>query len=809
MPDLPPAPLTAAELAWTCDPAELPFESTAELSDPDGIVGQARAVEALEFAIGMPRAGFNVFALGPEGIGKRSAIRRFFGEAARSAPPPQDWSYVNNFEEPRKPRALALPAGRGAGFQNDMARFVDDLRASLRSAFESDEYRTRQQAAEEEFKEQREAALAAIEERAEKKSLALLRTPVGFAFTPVRNGKPLAPDEFQTLPENERVEFEKALEELQAELQESLERAPIWMQQAREKIRDLNRQTATLVAGRLLEALFARYRDMEAVCEYLNQVRKDIADNVEMVIVAAAKTDSPVEDLADGNPLLRRYRVNLLVRNDAGASAPVIYEDDPSYDRMFGRVDYRAEMGALVTDLQLIRAGALHRANGGFLLLEARKVLMAPLVWEGLKRALVSGAVRIESAAQALGLLSTVTLEPEPIPLSVKIALTGDRMIYYLLSAYDPEFSRLFKVAADFSERFDRDPEAVLLYARLLAAIIRREQLRPLDRDATARTLQQAARMAEDAGKLSGDMQRIADLLQEANFQAERDQSANIQAVHITRAIEAATRRVDRIRERLHEETLHGTLLLSTAGEAVGQINGLSVLSLGGFSFGRPGRITARVRLGGGELVDIEREVQLGGPLHSKGVLILSGYLSSRYAPESPHSLRATIVFEQSYGGIDGDSASSAELYALLSAISRVPLKQSLAVTGSVNQQGEIQAIGGVNEKIEGFFDLCQARGLDGSQGVLIPASNVRHLMLHERVRRAAAEKLFHIYPVRTIDEGLALLTGRLAGERGADGKFPFDSVNRLVEDRLLELAEKARAGGRDAGSGPRGGTPA
>lgn len=803
MPEIPPAPLNADQLAWSCNPADLPFETTAELSDPDGIVGQSRAVEALEFAIGMPRAGFNVFALGPEGIGKRSAIRRFFGEAARSAPPPLDWCYVNNFEEPRKPRALALPAGRGAGFQSDMARFVDDLRASLRSAFESDEYRTRQQAAEEEFKEQREAAVAAIEERAEKRSLALLRTPVGFAFAPVRNGKPIAPDEFQALPEEERAEFETALEELQSELQESLERAPIWMQQAREKIRELNRQTATLVAGRLLEALFAKYRAINAAWDFLNQVQKDIADNVEMVIAAAAKADSPVEDMADGNPLLRRYRVNLLVRNDADASAPVVYEDDPSYDRMFGRVDYRAEMGALVTDLQLIRAGALHRANGGFLLLEARKVLMAPLVWEGLKRALVSGAVRIESAAQALGLLSTVTLEPEPIPLSVKIALTGDRMIYYLLSAYDPEFSRLFKVAADFSERFDRDPEAILLYARLLAAIVRRENLRPLNREAAARTLEQAARLAEDSGKLSGDMQRIADLLQEANFHAGRDHAETIQAVHITRAIDAATRRVDRIRERLHEETLHGTLLLSTAGEAVGQINGLSVLSVGGFSFGRPGRITARVRLGAGELIDIEREVQLGGPLHSKGVLILSGYLSSRYAPETPHSLRATIVFEQSYGGIDGDSASSAELYALLSAISRVPLKQNLAVTGSVNQQGQIQAIGGVNEKIEGFFDLCAARGLDGLQGVLIPASNVRHLMLHERVRRAVAEKRFHIYPVQTIDEGLALLTGRPAGERGPDGKFPFESVNRLVEDRLLDLADKARAGG------PRGGLPA
>ncbi len=808
MPEKKPAPLKAADLAWSCNPAELPFETTAELRDPDGIVGQSRAVEALEFAIGMPRAGFNVFALGPEGIGKRSAIRRFFDEAARSAPPPQDWCYVNDFEEPRKPRALALPTGAGAGFQSDMARFVDDLRASLRSAFESDEYRTRQQAAEEEFKEQREAAVAAIEERAEKRNLALLRTPVGFAFAPVKNGKPVAPEEFQALPDNERAEFERALEELQTELQESLERAPIWMQQAREKIRDLNRQTATLVAGRLLEALFTKYREMSGAVKFLKQVQKDIADNVEMVIAAAAKADTPVEDMADGNPLLRRYRVNLLVRNEAGASAPVVYEDDPSYDRMFGRVDYRSEMGALVTDLQLIRAGALHRANGGFLLLEARKVLMAPLVWEGLKRALVSGAVRIESAAQALGLLSTVTLEPEPIPLSVKIALTGDRMIYYLLSAYDPEFSRLFKVAADFSERFERDPESILLYARLLAAIVRRENLRPLDREAAARTLEQAARLAEDSGKLSGDMQRIADLLQEADYHAGRDKSAIIQAAHITRAIETATRRVDRIRERLHEETLHGTLLLSTAGEAVGQINGLSVLSIGGFSFGRPGRITARVRLGAGELVDIEREVQLGGPLHSKGVLILSGYLSSRYAPESPHALRATIVFEQSYGGVDGDSASSAELYALLSAISGVPLKQSLAVTGSVNQQGEIQAIGGVNEKIEGFFDLCEARGLDGSQGVLIPASNVRHLMLQERVRRAAAQNLFHIYPVQTIDEGLALLTGRAAGERGADGKFPFESINRLVEDRLLELAERARAGGRDVSGGPRGGSP-
>jgi lon-related putative ATP-dependent protease len=527
-------------------------------------------------------------------------------------------------------------------------------------------------------------------------------------------------------------------------------------------------------------------------------VRRDVIDNVEAFVIEPEKssTGHGAAEFEDSPSLFRRYRINLLVDNGAADRAPVVYEDDPTYDRLLGRIEHRAEMGTLSTDLHMIRPGALHRANGGYLVLDARKLLTRPGAWEALKRALLGAYIRIEPLGQALGLFSTVTLEPDPIPLNVKIALVGDRLIYYLLSEYDPEFTRLFKVAADFDERFDRSDEHNQLYARLIATLVRKEQLRPFDRAGVARVLEFAARETGDSEKLSTGIERLLDLLREANHWAGKDERKVVGDAEVQQAIDAQIGRLDRVRERVQEEILRGTIAIDTEGAVVGQVNGLSVMQLGGFAFGRPSRITARVRLGKGELLDIEREVELGGPLHSKGVLILSGFLSSRYADERPLSLSASLVFEQSYGGVEGDSASSAELYTLLSAISGVPIKQCFAVTGSVNQHGQVQAIGGVNEKIEGFFDLCAGRGLTGEQGVLIPATNVKHLMVHRRVLAAVEDGRFHIYPVQTIDQGIEILTGMSAGERGTDGQYPKGSLNYRVEARLREMAEKRRAFG-------------
>lgn len=796
-------PLSPEALCWRCPPEGFSFASTDELPDLAEVIGQPRALAAIDFAVGMQRPGYNLYALGPEGIGRHTLVRHSFEQAAALAPVPDDWCYVNNFGEPRKPRALRLPAGRGRAFCTDMMRFVEDVRIALRSAFESDEHRTRQQVVEDNLRERRERALAEVGDEASKRGVALLRTPIGFAFAPIRDGKVMAPDDFGRLPEEQQKAAQAAIEELQEKLKKVLESVPQWMKEARQTIRQLNEETTDFAVGHLMEVLRARYADLPNVLQYLSEVRKYVTENVEIFITPVERRmgDEAGPDSDQGAGMFRPYRVNMIVNNGERKTAPVIYEDDPTYDRLLGRIDHRAEMGALLTDFNMIRPGALHTANGGYLILDARKVLTRPLAWEGLKRALEGRQIHIEPMAQALGLISTVTIEPEPIPLNVKVAIVGERLLYYLLSELDPEFSKLFKVAADFDQNFERSPENNLLYARLIATLVRANKLKPFDRQGVTAVLEFAARHAGDAEKLSMEIERLSDLLREADFWAGKNGRPAVGRTEVEQAIEAFEHRLDRVRHHLLEETQRGTLLIDSAGEVIGQVNGLSVLQLGGFSFGRPSRITARVRLGKGDVVDIEREVALGGPLHSKGVLILSGYLSSHYAKDLPLSLAASLVFEQSYGGVEGDSASSAELYALLSAIAETPIRQGLAVTGSVNQRGEVQAIGGVNEKIEGFFDLCAARGLDGRQGVLIPLANVKHLMLQARVVNAVEAGQFKVYPIATIDQGIEILTGLVAGERGADGRFPAASFNGRVEDRLIELAEKRR----DFARGPQG----
>jgi lon-related putative ATP-dependent protease len=609
----------------------------------------------------------------------------------------------------------------------------------------------------------------------------------------------MSPENFQQLPEAEREGIEREIATLQQQLQAILRQAPQWEREGREKAKALNREVAIFAVGHLVEELRKKYAAFPQVMEHLNSMEQDVIDNVEFFLnppeaSLAAMMGVPLPYLPKGSAFFRRYQVNLVVDHSAHQGAPVIYEDNPTYQNIVGHMEYVAQMGALSTDFGLIRAGALHQANGGYLMLDALRVLTHPYAWEGLKRALRSGKIRVESLGQALSLLSTVSLEPEPIPLNVKVVLLGERLLYYLLCQYDSEFNELFKVAADFEEQADRKPENDLLYARLIASLARQEKLLPFDPGAVARVIEHSARITGDAEKLSIHSRTLSDLLREADYWSRAAGHSDVAADDVERAIEAQIHRADRVRERLQEQVLRGMILIDTVGAKTGQVNGLSVLQMGQFIFGHPSRITARARLGRGEVVDIEREVELGGPIHSKGVLILSGFLGARYAADRPLSLSASLVFEQSYGGVEGDSASSAELYALLSALAEVPIKQSLAVTGSVNQRGEVQAIGGVNEKIEGFFDLCQARGLTGEQGVLIPASNVQHLMLRRDVVEAVEADKFRVYPVGTIDQGIEILTGVEAGDRDGEGNFPEGSINHRVEARLIELAEKRKA---------------
>jgi len=802
-----PDPLPPEALSVTFDAAAFPFESTDELADLDDVLGQERALEAIGFGTEIRRPGYNLFLLGAEGTGKHSTILALMSDKAAAEKTPDDWVYVANFDVIHKPRALRLPTGRGVELSEAMVRLIEDVRASVPTFFESDENQTRLQAIQEDFEHKQADAFDSLRQRAAEKGIALIRTPMGFGFAPTVDDDIIKPEVFEKLPQAERERIESDIESLQEELQEIVKQVPRWDKERREAVRHLTTEITTYAIGELIDQVRSQFGDVPAVLDYLDAVRADLIENFHAIMAAeqAMAKMGPGERNNDGIGTeaggFARYRVNPVVTQADGDGAPVVYEDNPTLANVVGRVEYLSRMGTLTTDFSMIKAGALHRANGGYLILDARKLLTQPFAWEALKRALKAGHINIETPGQMLNLISTVSLEPEPIPLDTKVAVCGERMLYYLLSKLDPEFGDLFKVEADFDDDMDRSAESEAGFARFIATMVRKQELRPFDAAAVGRTMEHAVRLAGDRQKLSITMRSIVDLLDEADYRAGKDGAVRATAEHVQRAIDAQIRRSDRLRERSREAIERDIILIATAGSAVGQVNALSVIQLGDFAFGRPTRITARVRLGAGKVVDIEREVDLGGPLHSKGVLILSGFLAARYAADTPLSLSATLVFEQSYGGVDGDSASSTELYALLSALSGVPLRQDLAVTGSVDQNGRVQAIGGVNEKIEGFFDICARRGLTGSQGVLIPRANVQHLVLRRDVIDAVAAGTFHVYPVDDIDQGIELLTGLDAGARNEAGAFPAGSINFLVEDRLGDFARARRDFGRDGGA--------
>jgi len=782
--------LNADQLYRHCDPALLSFETTAELADLTEIIGQERALDAVRFGINIKNSGYNIFALGPPGIGKHSLVEQLLADPAQRQTPPSDWCYVNNFDDPRRPRALAMPPGKGRMLRDDMARLIEDLKTAIPAAFESDEYRARSQEIEEGFKERQEKAIADLQHQAQENDIDLMRTPAGFAFAPSRKGEVISPEEYERLPETERERIAAIVAQLQEKLRAVIRQAPQWRQDMQDKMRALNREVAISAAEHPIQKLRDKYADIPQIVAYLEATQEDIITNIDDFRQQEESQAAIAVLSGEHGPSFRRYEVNLIVERGEERGVPVLYEDNPTYHNLAGALEHVAMMGALLTDFTLIKGGALHRANGGYLLLDAHKVLTQPYAWEALKRAIRSKELRIEPVERLMSLVSTVSLEPEPIPLDIKVIILGDRLLYYLLCEYDPDFADLFKVAADFEETLERTPESQQLFARLIATMARKNQLNPFSRAAVARIIEHSSRMSGDTRKLSTHLRSVTDLLHESDYHAQSSRAATVDAGHVQQAIDAQVRRAGRLRENIQEAIQRDTILIATAGEVSGQVNGLSVIEMGGYTFGVPHRITARVRLGEGEVVDIEREVELGGPLHSKGVLILGGFLGAHYAADLPLSLAATLVFEQSYGQVEGDRASSAELYALLSAVARLPVRQSLAVTGSVNQHGEIQAIGGVNEKIEGFFDVCKARGLSGEQGVLIPASNVAHLMLRNDVVEAARNGLFHVFPVASVDQGMALLTGLAAGEANASGIYPPDTINGRVQARLTELAQ-------------------
>ncbi|MGB5292813.1 MAG: ATP-binding protein, partial [Lysobacterales bacterium] len=633
---------------------------------------------------------------------------------------------------------------------------------------------------------------------ANERDINLIQTPNGIAFIPMHGKEVIKPEEFEKLPEKKQGEIQKDIEELTGQMQRVMRAAPKHAREMRQKLRQLEHDVASLAVTGLIDELRQKYKNVPAVVEHLACMQADIIDNVGLFLSPPDGQGLPdqMREMmhSKGSSVMRRYAVNLLVDRSDSEGAPVVIEDKPSFAELIGKIEYEAEFGSLVTNFSLIRAGALHHANGGYLVLDAAKVLSYPLAWEGLKRAIKSRQLQVRSIGDDIGLVSTVSLEPEPIPLELKVILIGERIHYYLLDRYDPEFSELFKVAADFEDRIDRNKQNIECRARMLATVIRQEKLKHLDRSGVARLLEESARRAGDNEWLSADIRQSTDILREAHYRASHTGSELIGAAEVQQAIDARVHRASRYRDQMQDGILRDMLLIDTAGASVGQINGLAVMQLGEFAFGRPQRITAVVSLGSGKVIDIEREVELGGPLHSKGVLILTGFLRSHYVTDRPLSLSASLVFEQSYGGVDGDSASAAEICVLASALAQVPIKQSLAITGSLNQHGRIQPIGGVNEKIEGFFDICNKRGLSGDQGVLIPHSNVRHLMLRADVIAAVERGEFHVFPVENVDQCIELLTGLPAGERDENGEFPDGSVNHRVRERLLDFANQLQA---------------
>ena len=789
-------PLGPEVLYRACDPATVPFDTTADERDPIEIYGHERVVEAADLAVRARHRGYNLFALGPDGLGKRTLVRKLLAPTAAGQPVPLDWCYVNNFREPLRPRALRLPAGTGRRLRADLQRAIAELGVALPAAFDSDEYRTRKAHLAQEFGQRHQAAFEDLQGRARARQVALVRTDSGMALTPLRGDEPIDGEAFARLPEAEQAERRANLEQIGGELAELFRHFHDWAREHLDAVKSLDREIATSAVRGVIGGVRAGYPDQPAVAVYLDEVEVDVIDNAERFVKAGEDVPEPLRRALhrrDDDGEFRRYQVNVLVDHQDQRGAPIVEEDTPTLANLIGRVEHVAELGALVTEFNLIRPGALHRANGGYLLLDAVKVLQHPFAWDGLKRALRSQEIRIEHLGQALGVTTTVALEPEPIPLDVKVVLFGDRLVYYLLAALDPEFADLFKVMADFDDDVVRTPEAEAGYARLLAHLVRRAQLRPFDRAAIARVIEFAARLTGDGGRLSLVQRPIEDLLREADLVAATAGRAVAGVADVDAAIDAQRRRRGRAQARWLDAVADGTILIDTDGDKIGQINGLSVVELGGHGFGHPARITARARVGDGRVLDIEREVELGGPIHSKGVMIVGGLLGERYARHRPLALSASIVFEQSYGQVEGDSASLAELCALLSAIGQVPIDQALAFTGSLDQLGDVQPIGGVNEKIEGFFDVCRRRGLTGRQGVVIPRANLRHLMLRADVVAAVAAGQFRIVPVATLDEALAVATGLPAGVRDATGRYPEGTVNAMVEARLHAFAEDVR----------------
>lgn len=784
----------AEELRAYIDPESLPFENTASLDPPkEKILGQLRAGDAIKFGMGMKENGYHIFIAGPPKAGLTYTARTYIEEQARKEPTPPDWCYVHNFKEPDKPKCLRVSPGRGKELKKDMKELIQEVQKRLSEVFDSEDYSAREKEAEKGFEEQRRKIIDNLSKIAKEQGFLLQISQVGMVIIPAtEEGQPLSQENLAELSDKEKQRLKEKSDALQEKMKEAVKNIRDAEAKLKEKKSELEKEVASYVVSQLLEPYLEKYKQDKEVVDYLKMVQEDIIENLadfrkkeESSQQHVLQFPVPQKEMA-----LRRYGVNVLIDNSETRGAPVVIESNPIYPNLFGTIERQAWFGALFTDFTMIKPGVLHKANGGYLIMKAVDLLRWYLSWEALKRALRDREIRIEDLGELYGLFSTRTIRPEPIPLNIKIVLTGDPYLFELLYLFDDRFQKLFKVKAHMDDRIDRKEDTVLQSAQMIGNYCNEQHIRHLDKSGVARVLEYSMERTEDREKLTLELGDISDLLKEANYFAGLDGTEFIQGKHVEQAIQKRIFRSNLVEERIKELVEKDIFWIDTDGYKVGQINGISILMTGDHEFGKPNRITATVSVGREGVVAIERESKMSGNIHTKGVMILTSFLKERFAYNKPISLTASLCFEQSYGLVEGDSASSTELFALLSALAEVPIYQGIAVTGSVSQKGEIQPVGGVTRKVEAFFDICKHKGLNGRQGVIIPEKNIQNLMLKQEVIDKVKEGMFHIWPISTVEEGIEILTGMEAGTRQADGGYPEGTLFRKVDERLTKLAE-------------------
>lgn len=788
--------LASSDLKKYCDPSVFAFKTTEDLVFESEPAHQDRGINALDFGLNMASEGYNIYVSGSAGTGRNTQVNKLVNEIASAKEPPSDWLYLYNFVQEDEPVAVSLPPGRGIMFKRDMADLVEELKNEIPKAFESEDYEQRKQDLLHGYKNKRDEVIQKVEATAEEEGFLLKQTATGVILVPRKGEDPMSSEEYDALSDEEKDKIDKKKNQLHVEIEKVLSEVRSMEKLAKEQINELEKDVALFSVKHIIDELRFKYREFQDVIEHLNHVQEDIICNLDLFKEDDSSTPQNIllkmGPARSGKEPFLKYDVNLLVDNRSSHGAPVVHESNPTYYNLIGRIEYTSHMGAMSTDFTMVAPGALHKANGGYLILQAADVVRNFMSWETIKRVIRDHQIKVEDINEQYRLVTTSSLKPKPIPSNIKIIMIGPPWLFQLLYSYDEDFRKLFKVRCDFDTEIDRDAGMLDKYASFIKVRCEEESLRHFHREAVAMVVEYGSRIAGDKDKLSARFMYIADILREADYWAGKEKAEYVTARHVGKAIKEKIYRSSLIEEKIRELLEKGVIFIDVAGEAVGQVNGLAVSDIGGYVFGKPTRITARVYLGRSGVVDIERQVEMGGNIHSKGVLILGGYLGQKYAQRIPLSLSASICFEQSYGGVDGDSASSTEAYCLLSALSDIPLKQSIAVTGSMNQHGDIQPVGGINEKIEGFFRACKVKGpLTGEEGVIIPEANKRHLMLNDEVIEAVEKKLFNIWTVSTVDEGMEILTGRKAGRRGRGGKFPKGTINAAVEDRLSAYTEK------------------